>query len=135
MTSSYNQRDWTAHPSYFSENYKSTHLRSPTKAPIKIEQTNSELTAPSFFPLINHAQENDLTKNGAVDGQQPLGERIVVTGSVVDENGKPQSKFGNVTHLDDIFTQQTNTTHLWTQIFLVQEDASQITTVFINFTR
>lgn len=90
MTSSYNQRDWTVHPSYFSENYKSTHLRSPTKAPVKIEQTNSELTAPSFFPLINHEQENDLTKNGAVNGQQPLGERIVVTGRVVDENGKPQ---------------------------------------------
>ena len=91
MPSHYNPRDWTSHPNYFDDNYKSTHLRSPTKAPIKVEQTKSELAAPTFSAHLTHSQDNDLTKNGVANGQQPLGERIVVTGRVLDEKGQPQA--------------------------------------------
>lgn len=80
--------DWNLHPAYLSPGYKSTVLRSPSKPLIPTPQTLSELTAPIFGHDEIQEFDNDLTKNAAKNGD-PLGERIIVVGRVVDENGQP----------------------------------------------
>jgi protocatechuate 3,4-dioxygenase beta subunit len=47
-----------------------------------------EVTGPTFDPRQIRPLDHDLTKNARVNGE-PLGERIVVTGQVRDENGHP----------------------------------------------
>jgi len=84
----YKARDWASHPPYRYADYKSTGLRGPTKPLIPLKQTLSELTGPVYGHESVGPLDHDLTKNGAKDGE-PLGERIVVTGRVLDENGRP----------------------------------------------
>lgn len=83
-----NARDWDVHPPLIHPGYKSTTLRGPTRSLVPILQTISEATGPRFRPDDLHPLDNDLTRNGRVNGE-PLGERIVVTGKVMDENGHP----------------------------------------------
>ncbi|MGD1880316.1 MAG: protocatechuate 3,4-dioxygenase subunit beta [Kiloniellaceae bacterium] len=85
----YAPRDWRAHPPLIAPDYKSTRLRGATKPLIPIKQSLSELTGPVFGQESVGELDNDLTKNGRKDGA-PLGERIVVCGTVVDEAGRPQ---------------------------------------------
>ena len=85
----YSPRDWSAHPAIIAPDYKSTRLRGATKPLIPIKQTLSELTGPVFGQDSLGDLDNDLTKNGRKDGE-PLGERIIVSGKVVDELGRPQ---------------------------------------------
>ena len=82
-------RDWGAHPPVIAPGYKSTRLRGATKPLIPIRQSLSELTGPVFGHDCLGPLDNDLTKNGRKDGE-PLGERILVAGKVVDEAGRPQ---------------------------------------------
>ncbi len=82
----YKPRDWHSHPPYITPDYKSTVLRGPTKPLVPLAQGVSELTGPVYGHDSLGPLDNDLTKNGAKDGQ-PLGERIVVTGRVLDEDG------------------------------------------------
>lgn len=81
-------RDWSSHPSYVDQGYKSTALRGPTKPLIPLKATLSELTGPVYGHDSLGALDADLTKNGAKNGE-PLGERIVVAGRVLDERGQP----------------------------------------------
>jgi protocatechuate 3,4-dioxygenase beta subunit len=53
-----------------------------------LAQTLSELTGPVYGQDALGPLDDDLTKNGAVDGE-PQGERIIVTGRVMDEDGRP----------------------------------------------
>ena len=70
--------------------YKSTVLLSPTKPLIPLKQTLSEKTQPVFrHDIIGHLG-NDLARNSIITGFEPLGERIVVSGRVMDEMGRPQ---------------------------------------------
>ena len=85
----YSPRDWGAHPPVIAPDYKSTRLRGATKPLIPIRQSLSELTGPVFGQDSLGPLDNDLTKNGRKDGE-PLGERIIVSGKVVDEVGRPQ---------------------------------------------
>jgi protocatechuate 3,4-dioxygenase, beta subunit len=66
--------------------YRSTILRNPRKPLIQIPQTLSEVTG----PLLGHnpigETDNDLTKHFA---EEPQGQRINVTGRVLDEDGRP----------------------------------------------
>jgi protocatechuate 3,4-dioxygenase beta subunit len=87
---SYTPRDWRAHPAYLAPAYKSTPLRSPGRPLIPLAHTLSEITGPLFGHEALNPLDNDLTKNGAKAGGEPLGERIIVTGRVLDENGRPQ---------------------------------------------
>ena len=86
---SYAPRDWGSHPPLVAPDYKSTRLRGATKPLVPIVQSLSELTGPVFGQDSLGELDNDLTKNGRKDGE-PLGERIIVSGKVVDENGRPQ---------------------------------------------
>lgn len=83
------RRDWTAHPPSFHPPYKSTVLRSPTKPLIKIPEGLSEQSGPVFGHASLHKNDADLTLNGRRNGE-PLGERIIVAGHVLDEMGRPQ---------------------------------------------
>jgi protocatechuate 3,4-dioxygenase beta subunit len=83
----YKPRDWHSHPPYITPDYKSTVLRGPTKPLVPLAQTLSELTGPVYGHDSLGPLDNDLTSNGAKDGA-PLGERIVVTGRVLDEDGR-----------------------------------------------
>ncbi|MDH3688255.1 MAG: protocatechuate 3,4-dioxygenase subunit beta [Gammaproteobacteria bacterium] len=84
----YSSRDWKTHPPYRYAGYKSTALRGPTKPLIPLPQTLSELTGPVYGHEALGPFDDDLTKNAAKDGE-PLGERIIVTGHVVDDGGRP----------------------------------------------
>ena len=85
----YSPRDWGSHPPLIHPDYKSTVLRGATRPLVPIRQSLSELTGPVFGHDALNEFDNDLTKNGRKDGE-PLGERIVVSGRVVDEAGRPQ---------------------------------------------
>ena len=82
------KRDWTVHPPYLFPDYQSTILRAPSKPLIPIKHSLSELTAPVFGEGIIRPLDNDLTKNAVKNGD-PIGERIVVHGRVLDERGHP----------------------------------------------
>ncbi len=73
------------HPPHLYPDYKSSVKRAPTQALIKIPQTLSEITGPVFEP--RHLKVGaDLTLQGK---GEPLGQRILLTGKVLDEDGKP----------------------------------------------
>lgn len=73
-------------PDYLHPPYTSTVLRSPTRPLIVTRQTLSELTGPVFGDSDFAPFDNDLTKQHA---GEPLGERIIISGRVLDESGLP----------------------------------------------
>lgn len=79
-------RDFTSNPDFLDSGYKSTSLRGPMRPLIKLEGT--PLTAPVFGHGQIDPRDADLTRNGRKDAE-PLGERIIVTGRVLDEDGRP----------------------------------------------
>ena len=81
-------RDWGSHPPYLYPGYRSTELRGPKRPLVPLRQTLSELTGPVFGHESVGPLDADLTRNGAKGGE-PLGERIIVTGRVLDEAGRP----------------------------------------------
>jgi protocatechuate 3,4-dioxygenase beta subunit len=81
-------RDWSSHPPYIFPGYRSTVLRGPKHPLIPLRHTLSELTGPVYGHESVGPLDNDLTRNGAKHGE-PLGERIVVAGRVIDEAGRP----------------------------------------------
>ncbi len=80
-------RDWTTQPKMIEPEYKSTALRGPTKPLIVVPQTLSEITGPVYGHDTLHPNDADLTLNGRRNGE-PLGERIIVTGRLLDEDGR-----------------------------------------------
>ncbi|MGI8896118.1 MAG: protocatechuate 3,4-dioxygenase subunit beta, partial [Casimicrobiaceae bacterium] len=72
-------------PDYLYPPYRSTVKRAPTRPLVLIPQTLSEITGPVFGDDTVGANDFDLT--GRHDGD-PLGERIIVSGRVLDDGGK-----------------------------------------------
>ncbi|MCA3180463.1 MAG: protocatechuate 3,4-dioxygenase subunit beta [Burkholderiaceae bacterium] len=81
-------RDWASQPPYLYPEYKSTPLRAPKRPLVPLKHTLSELAQPVYGHEDLGELDHDLTRNAAVNGA-PLGERIVVTGRVLDERGRP----------------------------------------------
>jgi protocatechuate 3,4-dioxygenase, beta subunit len=82
----YRKYDRDTQPEYHYPPYASTVKRSPSQPLVPLQASLSEITGPIFgFDRIR-ANDWDLTKQGNGD---PIGERIVVTGRVLDGNGKP----------------------------------------------
>lgn len=81
-------RDWPSHPSYIYPPYKSTALRGPTKPLIPLSLPLQDLQAPVYGHEVVGELDSDLTRNAVRNGE-PIGERIVVTGRVTDEDGRP----------------------------------------------
>ncbi len=86
--SEFSERDWPSHPNYIDEGYKSTALRGPTKPLIPLKHTLSEVTGPVYGHESVTELDGDLTANGRKNGE-PLGERMIVSGKVLDEFGRP----------------------------------------------
>ncbi|HXX48753.1 MAG TPA: protocatechuate 3,4-dioxygenase subunit beta [Myxococcota bacterium] len=83
---SFRTDDREVHPPLRSPDYRSTRLRVPLAAPIPWRQGLSELTGPDFGGLTLVESDWDLTRQAA---GEPLGERISVSGRIVDEDGGP----------------------------------------------
>jgi len=75
-------------PPFLYEAYKSTIRRAPRMPLVEVPLTISELTGPG--PLISAvtSEDADLTRNSS-QGEEAIGQRIIVTGQVLDENGDP----------------------------------------------
>jgi protocatechuate 3,4-dioxygenase beta subunit len=83
----YAPRDWASQPPHIYPDYRSSVLRGPVKPLVPLKQTLSELTGPVYGHEAVGLLDDDLTKNGAKNGE-PLGERIIVGGRVLDEAGR-----------------------------------------------
>lgn len=84
----FSPRDWSVHPSNSFPDYKSTALRGPRKPLVPIPHSLSELTGPVFGHDHVGALDADLIANGRKNGEA-LGERIIMTGRVLDDLGRP----------------------------------------------
>jgi protocatechuate 3,4-dioxygenase beta subunit len=84
------QRDRTVHPPAFTPDYKTSVLRSPRHAPLSLQHSLSEVTGPLFGQTELGPLDNDLIRNYAKSGD-PIGERIIVHGRVLDEEGRAVS--------------------------------------------
>ena len=73
-------------PSNDSPGYRSTELRHPTQALVVIPQTLSEVTGPVYRYGRIGPMDHDLTRQHA---GEPIGERIVIEGRVLDEDERP----------------------------------------------
>jgi protocatechuate 3,4-dioxygenase, beta subunit len=73
-------------PPYLYPDYVATRLRAPTKPLIILPRTLSDTTGPAYGYGPIGELDNDLTRQHA---HEPLGERIIVTGRVLDGNGRP----------------------------------------------
>ncbi|MDQ0317677.1 protocatechuate 3,4-dioxygenase subunit beta [Amorphus orientalis] len=73
-------------PAYFPD-YKSTVARSPRQALLSLPQTMTEVTGPVFGHNDLDPLDNNMIRNGQVDGE-PIGERIIVHGRVMDQDGR-----------------------------------------------
>lgn len=89
MTDSLAPRDWQSHPPFINADYKSSVLRGPGKPLVPLPASLSEITGPVYGHERVRELDADLTRNGITNGE-PLGERIVVEGRVLDDNGRPQ---------------------------------------------
>lgn len=74
------------HPPYDHAAYESTHKRAPKLAAVRLAHTLSEITGPRLGGELVRAGDTDLTH---FSGGEALGERIIVTGGVLDEDGRP----------------------------------------------
>lgn len=74
-------------PPYYSPGYRATAARSPRQPLIIQPHTLSEITGPVYGHERVGPMDADLTRQHQ---GEPLGERIIVAGRVVDENGRPQ---------------------------------------------
>jgi protocatechuate 3,4-dioxygenase beta subunit len=74
------------HPPNDSPGYRSTALRHPKEPLVIIPHTLSELTGPVYPYGRMDVADGDLTRQHA---NEPLGERIIVEGRVLDEDGRP----------------------------------------------
>lgn len=80
--------DWSIQPPYLHPPYASTVKRAPQEPLLPLPHTLSELTGPVYGYDDIKPLDNDLTRNAVKNGQ-PLGERIIVVGRVLDEGGRP----------------------------------------------
>ncbi len=75
-------------PPFLYEAYQSTRRRAPTMALVDVPLTLSELTGPG--PAISAVipEDSDLTRNAGTGGEA-IGQRIIVTGQILDDHGRP----------------------------------------------
>jgi len=72
-------------PPYLYPDYVGTRLRAPAKPLVALPDGFHDFPAP-LFPLSIAALDNDLTRQHP---GEPIGERIIVTGRVLDSDGRP----------------------------------------------
>src|SRR6266566_8200653 len=75
-------------PPYLYEAYQSTRRRAPMLPLIEVPLTLSELTGPGPVISAITPEDADLTRNAGTGGEA-IGQRIIVTGRVLDDRGSP----------------------------------------------
>src|SRR5947208_13012150 len=75
-------------PPYLYDAYQSTRKRAPLLPLIEVPLTLSELTGPGPVISASTAEDADLTRNAGTGGEA-IGQRIIVTGRVLDDHGTP----------------------------------------------
>lgn len=86
MTMQYPRESLASEPPALTPDYKSTILRSPKRPLIGLDPTISELSGPVYGQESVLPTDRDLTRQHS---GEPLGERIIVSGRVMDEDGRP----------------------------------------------
>ncbi len=84
-----NRRDLDWHPPALAPAYKTTRARSPQHPLVYIPQTAGDLSGPTFGHGDISSTDADLLTNFAAPGQSAIGQRILLTGRVLDEDGRP----------------------------------------------
>jgi protocatechuate 3,4-dioxygenase beta subunit len=84
----YHSFDDNMQPPVLYPDYKSTILRAPSRPLIPLKKFIKDLSVPVYGDFTPGVLDHDLTKNSVKNGA-PLGERIVVHGKVLNENGQP----------------------------------------------
>jgi protocatechuate 3,4-dioxygenase beta subunit len=74
------------HPPYLYPDYKSTRLRAPAQPLVRVAPSPLEAVSPAFPRHFVRDSEADLTTWGT---SAPLGEKMVLVGRVLDEDGRP----------------------------------------------
>lgn len=85
----YRRPDPNTQPPYLYPAYRSTTRRAPTMPLIVLPHTLSEITGPVYGHEDVGELDNDLTRQHP---GEPVGERIIVSGQVLDEDGRPVRK-------------------------------------------
>jgi protocatechuate 3,4-dioxygenase beta subunit len=88
MTSvtAYRRPYFQTQPAYLYPAYRSTVKRSPSRPLVLLPHTLTEVTGPVFGYDDVKPTDNDLTRQHE---SEPIGERIVVSGRLLDENSRP----------------------------------------------
>jgi protocatechuate 3,4-dioxygenase beta subunit len=73
-------------PAYDLPGYGSTRRRHPTQPPLRVPHSITEVSAPRMASSLYPASAADMTRH---NGGEALGERIIVAGRVLDEDGRP----------------------------------------------
>ena len=84
----YHARDRGRHPPAFTPGYKTSVARSPRLPLLSLQQSVSEITGPVFGHGDLGPLDADLIRNHAKGGD-PVGERMILHGRVLDEHGRP----------------------------------------------
>ncbi len=82
----YRREDKGLHPPYLYPDYEGTRVRAPEKPLIILPHTLSEITGPAYGHEKVGPLDHDLTRQHE---DEPLGERIIVHGRVLDGDGGP----------------------------------------------
>lgn len=137
--SRYQPTDLRVQPAYSSDLYLSTLYRAPQQPMIPIPQSLSEVTGPVYGHSSVEAGDADLTTNAGT-GAAPLGERIVVSGRVLEEDGRPVpntlvevwqcNSAGRYPHVNDVHDAPLDPNFLGAGRFLTDDKgAYQFTTI------
>jgi protocatechuate 3,4-dioxygenase, beta subunit len=86
MTPIYPRESLAVFPPHLHPDYRSTVKRSPSRPLVVVPATLSEITGPVLGHEAVQSGDSDLTRQHA---GEPLGERIIVHGRVLDEDGRP----------------------------------------------
>ena len=78
--------DGAVHPPYSSPDYRSSRLRAPLEPLIMLPESMHDPSGPVYGEGLVSELDSDLTRQHA---GEPLGERIIVTGRVLDSGGRP----------------------------------------------
>ncbi|MDQ5812793.1 MAG: protocatechuate 3,4-dioxygenase subunit beta, partial [Actinomycetota bacterium] len=85
-TAAYRRDDADVHPPYLYPDYKATRLRAPERPLTILPHTLTEVTGPAYGHNKVGPLDHDLTRQHK---GEPLGERIIVHGRVLDGDGRP----------------------------------------------
>lgn len=85
---SFVRRNRLWHPPQYAPDYKTSVLRSPRRALLSMEMSSSERTGPKFGHAMLDPLDNDMIRNYMTTAE-PVGERIIVHGRVLDEFARP----------------------------------------------